>query len=230
VKAARAATAIGSIVLAGVATGCAAGSSAPGGPGSAGAPAALGVHCSPGGVRVTSTVVTTTAGGIILHVTSSAPPGSYLDLLWVGGGQGSPAPSSGTWIVPVPPGALRISCRPNAGHEVAVEVTDAARHWRPTTLAALGCPVNPAVSWVTGRAQGATPRAAVAASVDTLSRAGGVRLDGAVSAAAAPIGYPEATSQTWIVSVAGRPRLTEVVARSGAIYEAAPDAVCSGAA
>ncbi len=53
-------------------------------------------------------------------------------------------------------------------------------------------------------------------------------LAGDVTVAQAAIGYPRAPDQTWIVSVAGRARLTVVSHEGAGGSTAGPDSLCSG--
>src|SRR6478735_2268575 len=42
----------------------------------------------------------------------------------------------------------------------------------------------------------------------------------------APIGYPDAPVQTWIVALSGRPEISAIVTQTGVNFEASPDTIC----
>ena len=44
----------------------------------------------------------------------------------------------------------------------------------------------------------------------------------------APIGYPQAPVQTWIVALSDRPEISVTVTKNAAAFEARPDTICHG--
>ncbi len=87
--------------------------------------------------------VVTNPAGVTLQVSSTGPAGTYLNLVWTGGGGGDPVPTMpARWNLNAPPGELQLSC-PTAsvqGTTKAVTVTDPGGFWSTTTLADLDCP------------------------------------------------------------------------------------------
>ncbi len=188
------------------------------------APASLAVSCGPQGISVSSDAVAATSAGVVLSVTSTLPKGSYLGYRWsTGGGGGEPLPAtSGTWTLLAPPGTLTLACQlPNAspGTPHTVTVTDPGNVWRSDTLADLGCGDGGSLSWGGPPGSGATPAtAAQALFVD--------RPD--VTAARAAMGYPGATTQTWIATTGdGKPYMSIVVSPEGSRFIATPDTLCT---
>lgn len=185
----------------------------------------LEVACSATGLTVSADTVEATPSGVPVSVSSTAASGTYLNIGWDGGGQGDPAPrSSEEWTVPAPPGELTIWCS-NPGKEWPAErvhVIDPRGHWRPTTLSDAGCPPGAMPSWVVGPGRGATAEEAVK---DLLAAMTGADWASA-TVALAPVGYPQAPTQTWIVSLSGRPEISVLVKSVGPVFEASPDAFC----
>ena len=190
------------------------------------APETLEATCAPSGLKVSSRTVTATEAGVRILVSSSAPAGTYANFSWDGGGQGDPAPQQATmWTLPTPPGELHISCSTmtKEGAAQSIRITDPQHHWASTTMWDLNCPPGATPAWtIPGPGHGATAQAAVE---NLLSLMKGIDWTGA-TAKRAPVGYPEAPAETWIVSLSGRPEISVSVSRAGAAYEALPDTLC----
>lgn len=199
----------------------------------AGPATTLDVSCTPNGITVAGASVAATAAGVRLQVSSTTAPGTYLGFMWTGGGQGDPVPSAPTvWTLPIPPGRVELSCSGSTRPwpTAAVTVTDPDGNWRTATLADLGCDTTGGQpSWVAraGPGRGSTAGAAVSEVIRKLFRIGDPRLNPAVvTTSRAPVGYPAADLETWIISSAGHPYLTATAAADGAAYTANPDQIC----
>jgi hypothetical protein len=184
----------------------------------------LSVACSPSGITVSGDVVPATSTGVKISVSSTMPPGAYLN--FERGGDPLPATPT-TWTLDVPPGPLTLSCAasgapatPEATHTVTV--TDPGGFWRSTTLMDL-CPGG-MLDWGGTPGSGPSPEAAVNDLVPRLSTDART-----LTVARAPIGYRDASSQTWIASSPnGKPYMAVDVERSESGFTASPSILCSG--
>ncbi len=79
------------------------------------------------------------------------------------------------------------------------------------------------LEWVGRLGAGSTPEAAVNDLLPLLSAAGPM-----MNAATAPIGYRDASTQTWIASTSdGRPSMVIGVAPNGSAFTAGPQSFCA---
>lgn len=188
------------------------------------APALVEVLCDADlGLSVSSDTVAATSSGVAVRVTSEAPAGAYLNY----GLGGDPMPATPeTWMLAAPPGELHLWCSTldHEGAEVAVTVVDPDHHWSDRTLADFGCPIGGMPGWVVSGGTGATPEEAVTNLIANFT-ASGVS-PSLTRSEHAEIGYPDASSQTWIIGRADTTYMTAVVAQSGSNYTAYPDALC----
>ncbi|HST81449.1 MAG TPA: hypothetical protein VLL08_06900 [Kineosporiaceae bacterium] len=190
----------------------------------------LSVACSPTGITVSGDAVAATSAGVVISVSSTMPAGSYLNFDWPGGGGGDalPAPAAKVnWTLLAPPGPLNLSCtlngdpKPAARHTVTV--TDPDGVWRSTTLTDLGCANGALLDWAGPPGSGSSPQAAAD---DLLPRF--TTIGRPFTVARARIGYPDASSQTWIASRSdGTPYLALDVGPSDSGFTASPNSFCS---
>lgn len=196
----------------------------PGSPGVKTVPAVVDVLCDANlAVQVSSDAVAATASGVAVRVTSEAPVGAYLNY----GFGGDPMPASPeTWMLAAPPGELHLGCSTleQEGALTTVLVVDPGRYWSDQTLAERGCPVGGQPGWAVRGGDGATPEEAVAQVLANFAEAG-------VSPTLARyehayLGYPDASSPTWIIGTADETYATVMVNESGSSYIASPDYLC----
>lgn len=182
--------------------------------------------CTASGFTLSSQNVSTTDAGVRFSVSSTGPAGTYVNFSWDGGGEGNPAPRLATeWIRPIPPGLVQVSCSTPA-HEwpaQTVTVSDDGRHWSPITLSDLACPPGISPGWAISKpGRGASAEVAIR---EMLRHMEGTDWSHATQTKA-PIGYPDAPVQTWIVALSGRPEISATVTQTGVNFEASPDTIC----
>jgi hypothetical protein len=186
----------------------------------------LKVACSPTGLSLSAPAVAATTGGVKISVSSTASADTYANFTWEGGGEGNAAPHNATvWTLPAPPGRLRISCSSPTKEwpEQDVRVIDRQGHWRHTTMSDLGCPPGRIPAWdFPSPGRGVTARAAVDKLLASMTWADWSQ----ATATPAPVGYPKAPVQTWIVSLSNRPEISLKVTDAGTMFKAYPDTVC----
>lgn len=186
----------------------------------------LKVACSPTGLSLSASAVAATAGGVKVSVSSTASADTYANFSWEGGGEGNAAPQNATvWTLPAPPGRLKISCSSHMKEwpEQDVRVIDRQGLWRHATMSDLGCPPGRIPGWdFLEPGRGVTPRAAVDKLLASMTGADWSH----ATATPAPVGYPRAPVQTWIVSLSNRPEISLQVTAAGTMFEAYPDTVC----
>lgn len=174
-------------------------------------------------------IVATSAGVGLVVQNDGAPAGTYLNYRWSGGlGGGDELPTTpADWWLPVPPGTFEVSCSSDLGRtewgRATLTVTDPDGWWRAGTPQSLGCPGSAYLDvpapplgdhWVTARQ-------AVQAWFTVLHR------PGTLTAEPAPIGYPDAPSQTWLVSEDGKPYVAMTVTDPGGGFVASADLLCA---
>jgi hypothetical protein len=203
-------------------------------------PSTLTVVCSPNGITVSSDAVAATGAGVVVSLSSTMAPGASLNYRWPGSEGNEPMtrePTSAT--LPAPPGPLTLSCSGlrgavPAGGAHTVTVTDPHHVWSSSTMPDLGCTFAwPQTLPARRPGSGSTPEAAVSdylAMSDYLD--GTLRRGGApeVSVARMHIGYADAVSQRWLVSLNGVPTLAVAVDPTGTTYSARLDTRCTPAA
>ena len=173
----------------------------------------------------------TSTGVRLLVQNDGASAGTFLDLQIPGGPgisqQLSTAPAE--WVWSLPPGPLQFSCRSvgttgTSWGDLTLTVADPGGFWRSTTLADLGCgDGQPNFDASHQNDHWATARQAVEAWFPVL---GG---SGVLTAEQAPMGYPDAPVQTWLVLRDGKPSVVVTVWSSGGGFATDAGTICSGA-
>ena len=200
-------------------------------------PDRVSVDCSPLGITVSAVTVAAQRSGVVLVVSSTMSPGTYLTYGSDGVGSfagGDPLPRQPTaWTLPLAPGTVTLGCGLDAtddpGHRATVRVTDPGGFWRGESLAEAGCRSRGGQpSWVAGlRGTGATARQAVRQTLDAFEAfATSQHRAATYTARPAGIGYAGATTQTWVAAENGRPELTIDVTGEDDRYTAYPDRLC----
>ena len=144
-------------------------------------------------------------------------------------------PEDASWAVPAAVRAKSVAVTPTAdgfatkalkvaiAPDLSLTVTDPDGWWRAGTPQSLGCPGSAYLDvpapplgdhWVTARQ-------AVQAWFTVLHRPGTLTAD------PAPIGYPDAPSQTWLVSEDGKPYVAMTVTDPGGGFVASADLLCA---
>ncbi len=189
-------------------------------------PELLVAACTSSGLTLSSQIVSASAAGLRISVSSTGPAGTYMNLSWDGGGEGNLAPRTPTvWTLPAPPGFVQITCSTPI-HEwpaQTVTVTDPQHQWSQTTMSDLACPPGISPGWTTTESgHGATAEDAVRDMLRIMKRTDWSH----ATQTRAPVGYPESPVQTWIVAVSDRPELSATVTKAGASFEASPGTIC----
>jgi hypothetical protein len=196
-------------------------------------PARIAVSCAPEGITVSTHVVAAGTAGVTVDVSSTMAAGASLVFDASPDGWGDPLPPEPeTWVRPVPPGDLELTCSADGdsrpGMSADVRVVDPDGHWREASLGDAGCTMTGGQpAWRFGAARGDTPRAAV----DALMAVMTADSDRAITASDAGLGYPDADTQTWVaLSGDGRGFTIDVVRGEGAGpgYSASPNYLCGG--
>lgn len=87
----------------------------------------------------------------------------------------------------------------------------------------IGCPPGVTPGWaIPGPGRGATAKKAVTNLLASMTGTDWSR----ARATLAPVGYPQAPIQTWIVSLSNRPEISVHVTTAGTAFEALPDTIC----
>jgi hypothetical protein len=158
------------------------------------------------------------------------PPGALLNYRWPGtDGYQAMTREARTTAFLAPPGLLTLSCSGLRGAVVVggahtVTVTDPHSFWSSATIDELGCTPGFLFGPARPPGSGSTPDEAVN---DLLSRTLGATTTQDVSTEKLPIGYPDAVSQVWLVSLDGVPTMTLAVDRTGATYTAYHHSTCA---
>lgn len=195
------------------------------------------VKCSPHGVTVSSSEIAAQAAGVVLVVSSTMRPGTYLSYASDGAGSfagGDPLPSRPfRWALPLAPGTITLACSPDGeedpAHTAKVRVSDPGGFWRGESLAKLGCDLSGGQpSWVAGLGgTGSTAKEAVQQTLDAFEAlANSQHRSVAYTARPAEIGYSGAATQTWVAMENGRAKLTIDVTHARGHYTAYPDHLC----
>jgi hypothetical protein len=196
-------------------------------------PTRIGVSCSPAGITVSTREVAAGAAGVTLDVSSTMAAGAYLVLAGSAAGSGDPLPPEPeTWVRPVPPGDLELTCsiegEPRPGMSADVRVVDPDGHWRDAGLGDAGCTMTGGQpAWAVGASGGDTPQAAVDSLLAVMTADSGR----AITASDAGLGYPDADAQTWVALSDGGGGFTIDVVRDEAgdpAYAASPNYLCGG--
>jgi hypothetical protein len=196
-------------------------------------PTRIGVSCSPAGITVSTRVVAAGAAGVTVDVSSTMAEGASLVLAGSSAGWGDPLPPEPeTWVRPVPPGDLELTCSTDGesrpGMTADVRVVDPDGHWRDAGLGDAGCTMTGGQpSWAVGASRGDTPQAAVDALLAVMTADSGRSL----TASDAGLGYPDADTQTWVALSDAGSGFTIDVVRGEADdpeYAASPNYLCGG--
>ena len=196
-------------------------------------PARIAVSCSAAGITVSAREVAAGTAGVTVDVSSTMADGAYLVFDASPDGWGDPLPPEPeTWVRPVPPGDLELTCSTDGesrpGMSADVRVVDPDNHWRDASLGDAGCTMTGGQpAWKFGAARGDTPQAAVDALMAVMTADSGR----AITASDAGLGYPEADTQTWVALSGGGSGFTIDVVRGEAgdsAYAASPNYLCGG--
>jgi hypothetical protein len=193
-------------------------------------PSVLTVACAPNGITVSAEAVAATSAGVVISLSSTMPAGAMLNYRWPGTDAYQPMtrePRTTAFLAP--PGPLTLSCSGLRGTVVVggahtVTVTDPHHIWSSATIAELGCTPGAQFGPARPPGSGSTPEEAVN---DLLSRTLAATTAQDVSTEKLPIGYPDAVSQVWLVSLDGVPLMTLAVDRTGATYTAYHNSMCA---
>lgn len=195
------------------------------------------VTCTEDSVRLSADVVRARPAGVLLVVSNTARPGTYLRYHSTGSGGTSgaediPAKPT-TWTLRLAPGTITLGCFDATADQAAatatVKVLDPGGYWHGTeAIDRFSCGGGAVRDWTRPFFQeGATELAAAQAVAGAFAESEpSARTPGTYSVEPLVVGYLDDPTRTWLIRLNGNPHATVLVAKEGDRYKAGPDMNC----